>query len=161
MQKLFLPILALSIMLGMVSCNDNKDCCGIPPPTTVLIVAYVDSANNDLLNPNNEGSYAENEIMLFYEVDGEKQEPQTGADSTSNWGYIPITGQDFSRALTIQLNDASDKAERITYIQLSESDTDTVVHTVVDGNDYHLKRLWYNGEELLAVNGFHAITKRQ
>lgn len=65
-------ITTLLLVLLFFSCNDDKDCCGMYI-ATFADISYADSEGNDLLNPDNDNGYKEENIDIYrLSAEGEK-----------------------------------------------------------------------------------------
>jgi len=118
----------------------------------------LDRQGNDLLNSNNENSYSAEDMKLFYLINGElvlahKHQPDIGwhngimhISETTPYSLKVFTNSDFDN-YTSEENGIK-KGEHIAYLQLNETDTDTIKTQWESGNHYFVNRkVWYNGKE--------------
>lgn len=146
MKKFFL--LAFFSLL-FISCEKSEleeergVCCALPRPS-YIIFQVTSEEGLDLLNPQNEGAFIENEISsYYYDEDGEIREVHSYYLPHGREIYEPQeVGPDYYR-IKIGLNTSSDQP--VTYLKWNDNDIDTIVNSY---NEYFTKfdKIWYNGE---------------
>ncbi|WP_321299679.1 hypothetical protein [Marinifilum fragile] len=141
----YLFTIAIALLLFACSSDDEQHVAhfGLSFDFSVL-----DSDGNDLLNPNNENSFKESDIKLYYLINGEKKEVYNpNMDSPRNF-FIYQEGSDAYR-IRIFLNDTESEEKTITYILWNNIDSDTISAEVYRNSKYNLTRMekvWFNGQ---------------
>jgi len=105
------------------------------------------SQENDLLDPATPEHYKEEEIKLFYEVDGEIIEvydPNMGAPR--NFRIYKLENEN---RIVVYLNHTDTSEKPITYIQWNDADTDTIEATFKrNRHNVVVSQVWLNGLEI-------------
>jgi len=144
-------ILIIPIILFGFSCNPTNIRDGEALEHDLEFI-YVDSAGNDLLYSSNEFHYNKQEIKLYYQNGDQLEEPYY-KDASAPKGFL-INCSDSLHKCSLDL-DASlyldSENASITYLKLSDTDTDTIKCKYKGGLDYSYQYLiaaWYNGKLL-------------
>ena len=145
-------LILISVYFFMTNCKKGDDCC-VNRELSVKI-EYFNEEGEDLLNPDNSGHFIEKDIKNFYLVDGEKKEIFRGNLDMPKMFRLLKPYKQRGYALGLSLNDISNKKIKTTYLQLNESDTDTITHSLVQTKNSNqlLDKVWYNGK--LSENGY-------
>lgn len=140
-----------SIGLGifLVSCSNGTDCCANPDNSTIVGIGMEmsvrDENGTDLLDPQNPNAYMEEDIKLFYLIDGEVGEVFYG--NLDHPRMIKIFQHENEYRIGIALNHNENENPPITYIQWSETDTDTLKAEFRRwDNGIEVRKLWFNNE---------------
>jgi hypothetical protein len=131
----------------MFSCSSGSDCCTVIDLQIGL--EYVNGEGEDLLNPNTENYYNENDIKVFYLVNGEKKEIfRANLDKPKMLSLSPSHNERNYFIFSLSLNDLSTENVKTTYLQLDENDIDTITHTLQKtyNNNKIINKVWYNGQ---------------
>ena len=117
-------ILTLTIMTLLLGCSKNSDDENQFSLGAVIELGIRNSAGVDLLNPNNQESFNESDIKLFYLINGNVEEVNNPtADLPRNFQIFEQNG---SYRIGISLNYSESEELPITYVQWNETDTDTL-----------------------------------
>ncbi|MEM8966429.1 MAG: hypothetical protein AAGE93_08415 [Bacteroidota bacterium] len=128
-----------------LSCQDDVDCCtniDVGVEFTVKSQAGV-----DLLDPASSDAFSEDDIWLYYLVDGEtKRYHQSNLDAARGITVYQNSNQQ-SYVIDVFPNTAESEEFPVTYIQWNENDTDTLrCEFERTGNSTVCTRVWFNGE---------------
>jgi hypothetical protein len=143
-MKYFISLLFLFLF---TNCSED-DCC-----TVIDLQAGIEYHNldgDDLLNPNTTNHFSQNEIKVYYLVDGEKKEIFRG--NLDNPRMFDISSSTDANSvirygMALSLNDLSSEEIKTTYLELNENDIDTITHTLRNnGNNKVIDKVWYNGK---------------
>ncbi len=172
MKTIFLTLL-ISVML--ISCTESKNDDNQFVIDVGVVFNILDNQGNDLLNPVTENSYLTENMELFYLINNEpilvqEQNPDIGShngimfiNETSPYRLKIFTNIDFDTYIS-DINGVK-KGEHIAYLQLNETDIDTIkTEWEYKKNHYFVnKKIWYNGvektQEILENTGFFTIEK--
>ena len=133
----------------MTNCNNDSQ-AGYNLETQIQIY-YKNTNGENLLNENTNNHFNFNDFKLFYEVNG----ILTNTDSQKNMEIITsgtpsptlylFTNNDLSNIVSEGENEKI--AENLAYIQLSETDTDTIkTYSKSSPNYFLVSKVWYNDE---------------
>ena len=113
------------------------------------------SANEDLLNPITNGNFSFENIKLYFDVNGEKQEVyDKNLDFPRN---LRLVEGSQGNVLVIYTNSLSNKliselngtkiVENITYLELSANSTDTIkTYSQMNSGNFSITKVWYNNK---------------
>ncbi|MEP0368693.1 MAG: hypothetical protein ABJN36_12100 [Cyclobacteriaceae bacterium] len=137
MKQLLFALCTATISIALTGCSE--DCCGDVFVTVGISVINEDSV--DLLDPSEPSAYIEEDIKIFYLINGMVEEVYfSNLDSPKN--FIIGKGSPFYTMDLVPNRDGS-----TTYIQWSDSDTDTLVCEFDTGtNRARLTSARFNGE---------------
>jgi hypothetical protein len=140
----FILILTISLFTACESKDESKAAFSIDRAVKLSVKNH---EGEDLLDPSNSNSYTEEDITVFYLVDGEKKKVFRPNLEISkgfkiyNWENTP------GYRMTIFPNDLSEDDIRTTYIQWSKNDLDTM-KTKIERRENMVwcRKVWWNGE---------------
>lgn len=115
---------------------------------TTAYISLKDTLGRDLFDPGNPNFYNYSDIAVFYLINGKTQEIyDPNQTAPRNFLMESTKGADSLYTMHLFLNDKEKSAYTTTYLQLSQTDTDTIVaHVVRKGNTYiSVDSAWYNG----------------
>lgn len=144
-------IIIVAIAFFMSNCNkENTDMTVVD---LGIYISFIDNNGTDLLNPNNDVSYKENEIKVFHLLNGKKElfyksnlDHPNGFfivhdEKISNYYYLGVGVNDYDNGST------ANPYEAITLLELSENVTDTITCKIEKGENSLLTRqVTYNGK---------------
>jgi len=144
-MKNLLIILALTTLISCSKSNEmdsqyyNLDAS--------LEFSVLNLQNEDLLNPENPNHLITENIKLFYVINGKKEEVyDPNLDNPRNF-KIYKNGNGYRIRIFLNHSDTSDKP--ITYIQWSDSDTDTIkVSYLRTQNAILQNNIWLDGKQV-------------
>ena len=143
------PIVLFLLGIIIISCNSDDENNNTPSYynlETSVEFKVSSPAGVDLLNPNNANAYIAENIKIYYLRNGEIEEIYNpNMDAPRNFSIISPedTGEDFY-GIAIGLN-SSQLENAITYIEWSETDTDTIRANFQSGDNFTiLTKAWYN-----------------
>ena len=150
-MKNLIYIIAAIFVIGCSDDDEYMVCCNTGTHMDGIEIAVKNENGADLLDPNNPEAYQENNIKLFYKVDGEIVEVYDSTlDSPRN---INIYKHENEYRIGINLNYDRNEDQPITYIQWNETDRDTIKaqfhYTGPEDSNYSftIENLWFNGTE--------------
>ncbi len=138
-------LLVISVLLLVTGgCKKNIENTGVFVDTSVNVV-YKDSLGNDLLDSAMPNHYSIANMHVFYLDNGVKEEYYNGKSDAPKglWITKDATGQ---YVLGFNFCGHAVNNTDTNFLQLSNTDMDTLVGTFVTSNGYvGLKKAWYNG----------------
>jgi len=142
-MKKVLSIFLVALVLS--SCNKEEPNWGSYNDCGVYITVH-DKAGIDLLNPSNPGAYLQQNIKIFYLINGVKEEVfHWNQDYPRNFNIDEFPNEKFKMGLG--LNYSPTEEYPITYVQWSENDTDTLKTEIYRrGGLTSVKNLWLNNK---------------
>ena len=156
-------LLYIATIIGLFSCesSDTMDNNYYNLDTAVKITV-VDINGNDLLNPNNANCFLEENIIIYYLIDGEEEEIyDPNMDCPRNFCiYAPDTADGkYWIGLTPNIVSDSTVGYGITYIKWNDNDKDTIKCAHRSGEGYTIvTKVWFNDE--LVWNEDDELTNR-
>ncbi len=162
-KRSLLPLLVL-IILG-TSCSKNSVSLGVHIDTPINI-SVVDSQGADLLDPSTVNHFNSSDIKIFHLIDGEKIEFKADIRLDYPKGFLFYTpnqlGFNDNYVLCLQSPNHSKSEEfPITYLQWSESDTDTIKCQFSRTNvSLVCTKVWYNDVEVWGIKNNNNIDGR-
>jgi len=133
-------LMLISAMI-FLSCQEEKNSTNID---THIEIAVVDKNGNDLLNPSAENSFKEENIKIYYLINGVVEEV-----FYPNLDYprcFRIYERDGIYRMRLSPNGNEKDEFPVTYIKWNETDTDTVKCNFSRGdNSLICTKVWYNG----------------
>ena len=139
-------LLMILVVTALFACNKSNDVEILSAYyiNTSVEFSIINSQNEDLLDSNNPNHINEENIKLFYVIDGENQEVYD-----SNMDYprnFLIYKHENEYRIRVFLNNSETSEKPITYIQWNESDIDTIEVTIKRTQISELKdEIWLNG----------------
>lgn len=136
----------ISALLFLGACDaDEPDCCFNMDVGVDMMVSSEDGT--DLLNPDNPGAFLEKDISLYYLVDGESERYfRSHLDASRGFTIYRNESLD-AYVISIFPNTAESEAYPITYIEWSETDTDTLrCEFERTKNSLLGTQVWFNGQ---------------
>lgn len=117
-----------------------------------VYLSYKNAKGESLLDPSTENTYNVENMKLFYQIDSELVE--VNSDNFPR-GSVELTIPNEYNSLTVFTNSSKDNlieqtseydiVENIAYLQLTETDTDTIkTHSKSSQNYFLLSKVWYN-----------------
>jgi len=141
-MKTILSILILAFVFNSCKKEEPK---GLTIDTHISI-RVKNKSGMDLLNPSNPGAYLEQDIKIFYLINGVKVRIYNVHYPSFRYFYISEdAGSHGNFWMTLHLNDTPYVEYPITYIQWDENNTDTLKHDVYrTENLVSFKNIWLN-----------------
>ena len=145
MKKNFIVLIAV---VSLFACSKSDEMSpGGSDLNAFFDFSVFNSQNIDLLDPATPDHYKEEEIKLFYEVDGEIIEvydPNMGAPRN-----FSIYKHENEYRIKVYLNHTETSEKPITYIQWNDTDTDTIEATFKRNRYYiEVSQVWLNELEI-------------
>lgn len=147
-MKKLIYIIALTIFSCSSDNNNNNN--SFYALDTTLYFKVSSSKGFDLLDPNNQDTYPEENIKIYYLRNGQVDEIyNSNADTQRNFKILqPVDSDVEFYTMKIHLNNST-LENAITYIEWNEMDTDTIRANFRSGDNFmKLSKAWYN-EELI------------
>lgn len=164
-MKNFTTILFIIASTVISACQENTE-SPVGDLLDIGINISVKSAEGtDLLDPDNPGHFAEDQIRIFHLVDGKPVQVYE-PDLLAVYGFLLFeTGTEYG--VQIFANEASTDEYPTTYVQWNETDTDTLKYQIVrkNNNSYVvLSKVWFNDTKVFDLESdtegcFFQITK--
>jgi len=152
----FILVLTISLFTACESEDKNNAAFSID---RIVKISVKNQKGDNLLDPKNSNSYTEEDITVFYLVDGEKKKvfrpnlENSKGFKIYNWENTP------GYRMMIFPNDLSEDDIRTTYIQWGENDLDTMKTQIErKENSVWCTKVWWNGE--LRWEAYPKKTKR-
>lgn len=147
MKKLFI----ISVIITTISCNKSEETDDIIPYNSSIISASVEFSivndqDEDLLNPENPGHINEDDINLYYLIDGEKRQVYDPMmDYPKNFKIYKHQDQSYRIIIFLNHTETSDKP--VTYVEWNQNDIDTIEATYAryDNGGILSQDIWLNG----------------
>jgi len=132
-------IYSITIIMGLFACDNDKNDDIHYNLDTNISLTVVNENGIDLLNPENTDAFLEENIKIYYLIDGEMEEVfDPNMDNPRNFSINEpeVTGDKYWMELS--LNIASDSIELYgtTYIKWNDVDTDTIQCDYKSGSEY-------------------------
>jgi len=158
-MRTLLIILAITTLFGCEEENENMDGFNL---ANQIYISYKNVDRQNLFDNLTEGSFSIEAMKLFYLVNDEPIE--VTIENGYNMGSIELTSDNILEVFTnpsssniIEETSEYDIVENIAYLELSETDTDTIKthslsknlsHSTATGNCCYfvVSKVWYNGE---------------
>lgn len=155
-------VILLLVCTFIFSCTKNDDSSYGGARATVAHFTLKNSQGVDLLDPSNPNSFKENDIRIYFLIDGtEKLMYNTDLD---NPDYITISKKGDSYTIEVLMNEGFTSSNAATtYIQWSPTERDEVKAEYLKGQGSILKRkVWLNNqlvwEYMSSGRDYNAIT---
>ncbi|NOU62083.1 hypothetical protein [Marinifilum caeruleilacunae] len=154
-------ILIISIAVILVSCSSGDEPSAFVDVSIELSVLDIDG--NDLLNPNNDDSFKESDIKLYYVINEEKREVYDPNMQYPRNFFIFKEGAIYRIRLLLNNDKSDDKP--ITYIQWNDKDSDTISAEFYRTNNLTRKeKVWFNDKLIYEFDdntseSFYKLTK--
>lgn len=134
----------LVFLLLLISCKEKMETSyGVD---TRIDIQVIDSLGNNLLNPSVSNSYKEEEIRIYFIINGEKTNIWEPLMQFPNRFYIYDDFNTGDHRIRIFPNDSKNEDLPVTLIQWDINDTDTIVCHFKRVEGYiSCDHLWYNG----------------
>jgi len=117
-------------------------------------LSVLDENGTDLLNPSNPSAYSENNIKIFYLIEGQKEEIFKPNLDNPRMFFIYENEETGKYVMNLGPNDALGDEYPITYIQWDEKDTDTLKCEFARGDNFTITtKVWLNDSVIWDVNG--------
>ena len=142
----------LIIALIFSSCKKEQNKMSVALDNKVEI-SVKDKVGNDLLNPSKQGALLNQNIKIYYLLDGIKKEiNQANYDLPKNFMIYEIDGK---YQMRLFLNCSSSVTTNTTYVQWNENDTDTFKTEILNNTKLaSITKLWYNDSLVWNVYDF-------
>ncbi len=132
---------------SMIACNKSDDLS----PAVIVDIEFeflvFNSQDVDLLDPATPNHFEEDDIKLFYEVDGELTEVYDS--HLDHPRHFMIIKHENEYRIKVSLNDSDAINEPITYIQWNEDDTDVVKASFKrPKSNIIVKKVWLNDTQI-------------
>ncbi len=142
-MKTVLSILLVSLVLS--SCRKEEPKWGSVTSVGSMITVQ-NKAGIDLLNPSNSGAFLQQNIKIFYLINGVKEEVFHGNYDYPRNFYIEEV-PDGSFRMCLGMNHSPTEEYPITYVQWSENDTDTLKTKIYrEGGLTSCEDIWLNNK---------------
>jgi len=143
MKKLILFLVVVSLF----ACSKSDEASSAVHLDVTFDFLISNSENVDLLDPSSPNHFKEEDIKLFYEVDGERIEVYDPLmDNPRNFFLYKHENE---YRIKVFLNDFNTSDKSITYIQWNDTDTDTVEALFNrTGNSVQVSKVWLNEIEI-------------
>lgn len=142
-------IIAFTLVLVLISCHDQNDCCGIASAN--IDISIVSENGTDLLDPENLNSFNENHIRIYHLTDGEFEEVNL-PNLDYPMGFFIIDDMPDSVYRIRIFGDVFNESEVVTsLVKWSDSDTDTLKYKVYrseGGSTVGITKVWFNNIEV-------------
>lgn len=140
--------LAMIIMIFVaISCSENND--DNPEIATVnalgIEISITDGNGNDLLDPNNPNAFLEENIRLYYKVNGQVEEVYDS--HLTHPRHFLVFQHESEYRIRVFLNEKENATQTITYIKWNATDTDTIKAELRrwGASNVAVDEVWYNG----------------
>ena len=155
-MKMYIIIALCALSLLSNSCKDENDCCsGIPGNDDIFEFSIVNLEQNDLLNPETEGSINTSEIRV-YEYKNEEYIEINNPNMDASRGYMIYENEnEFRMRLFIEAGVViDDLIQRKAIVKWNELDQDTLELELIQepSNVQRLIRILYNDIEVWDEN---------
>lgn len=142
-MKYSIFLLICTVLLS--SCKDDGNSYdSIPLGDRQFAFSMIDSENEDLLNPEIQGTYNTDQIKLYYLVEGEKEEVYEANLKYPRAYNIDAVDGMFYINIFANFNDEDEWP--VTFIEWNGDDADTVKCEFSKENVKIIKKTWYNDE---------------
>lgn len=146
MKYLSLTFLFFTICL-LYSCQEDVGSQAHFNLDTYVDLSVRDAQGQDLLDPSNQEAFLENEIKLYYLVNGEQEEVFDGNLDYPRHFFIYENEIDGAFVIRIFPNEAMENHLSTTFIQWNEEESDTLECEFVSGNNFLIAtQLWWNDQ---------------
>jgi hypothetical protein len=153
MKKIW--IILVTIIICSCESTDEKKEFGMYVAASIDF-SILNAQNEDLLNPENPNHLDVSKIKVFYIIDGISQEIYRPNLVRSRGFNIFKNDNNNEYRIVVDLNISNNSDKAITYIQWSETDTDTIEATYKRAyNVLRTKKIWLNGDFVWEEKGIN------
>lgn len=138
-------LVMLSMILATISCSEKNEDNPVATVNATGIKLSVTNENGaDLLNPNNPNAYLEENIRLFYLINGQVEEVYDG--NLDNPRHFSVFHHESKYRIGIGLNENGQPST--THIKWNDTDTDTIKAEFRrwGASSIQVLKVWYNGD---------------
>lgn len=136
----------------MASCSNDDNSQNAVYLENQIYINYKNSNGDNLLNSASQGAYNVENMKLFYLIDDEPVEAlivdpynSGGIELTPNNELVIFTNVSMSKI--VEETEEYKIVENTAYLQLSETDTDTIrTYSQKGYNYYRTNKIWYNNK---------------
>lgn len=151
-RKITLAIISI-IGIFALSCENNES--DMTVVDLAVGISYLDSNNQDLLDPNTPNSYNTNEFKIYHLINGEKELFfKSNLDYPNGYFVYKESNMEYYEIRITGINDfddsrENDEYETITLLKLSSNETDTIKCLIrKSNNSYTCRKVYYNSNQV-------------
>ncbi len=148
-------LLVFFVFLTLITCNDdnnNNESMSQFNLQNQIFLSFKNSTGQNLFDASTKNSFDINKIRLYYLIDNKPVE--VSVKNGYNMGNVELISNNklkvftnFDRSNIIKKTTEYNIIENITYLQLSETDTDTIkTHSKMNKGSFVVSKVWYNGK---------------
>jgi hypothetical protein len=138
--------LVFFLLSGWFLTGCDTDSCGCVTVNLGIELAIEDAAGNDLLNPSTEGYFTEQDIDLYYEINGKLETHASMSSGQLNNPDGLTIGSDGTRYLLGLSSNPTAGKKVVTLVRIKDKPDIRLVTQVNGDNGKRVEKIWYKDQ---------------